>query len=123
MKVNASFSKWSDIKSSIPQGSILGPLLFNIYLNDIFFFVNENYLANYADDNTPYATGKNIDIFIDALQSGINTLIDWFKVNYCLLNSDKCNLLITNHDEDVSIKLGKDVNTGEKMEKTSTNKG
>ena len=66
--------------------------------------MNENCLADKADDNTPYATGKNIDIVFDALLSDINTLIDWFKVSYFPLNSDKCNLLITNHDEYVSIK-------------------
>ena len=52
-KVNNSFSTWMDIIAGIPQGSILGPLIFNIYLNDIFYFIDENKLANYADDNTP----------------------------------------------------------------------
>ena len=37
------------------SGSIIGPLLFNIYVNDIFYFINEESIANYADDNTVYA--------------------------------------------------------------------
>ena len=53
-KVNNYFSTWMDVVSGIPQGSILGPLLFNIYLNDIFYIITEENLANYADDNTPY---------------------------------------------------------------------
>ena len=77
--------------------------------------MNENCLANHRDGNTRCATGKNIDIVIDALLSDINTLIDWFKVNYFLLNSDQCNLSITNHDKDVSIKLYKDIIMGKKM--------
>ena len=54
-KVNNSFSAYSDITIGVPQGYILGPLLFNIYLNDIFYFVSESNLTNYADDNTPCA--------------------------------------------------------------------
>ena len=57
MKINDVYSSWSEILFGIPQGSILGPLLFNIIIYDFFMFLPENGLANYADDNTAYSKG------------------------------------------------------------------
>ena len=51
-KINNTYSSWSEILLGIPQGSILGPLLFNIYLNDLFFINIESDLCSFADDNT-----------------------------------------------------------------------
>ena len=51
-KVGSSYSKWSEICRGIPLDSILGPLLFTIFINDIFFFVEKSEICNFADDNT-----------------------------------------------------------------------
>ena len=51
MKINISFSSWSQILFGVPQGSILGPLLFNIFVCDMFYFMVDLEIANYADDS------------------------------------------------------------------------
>ena len=59
VKINTYYSLWSLIKHGVPQGSILGPILFNIFLSYMFFMVNNVDIASYADENTPYSVGKS----------------------------------------------------------------
>ena len=61
VSINSSFSSWEEIIASVPQGSTLEPLLFHIFLNDIFHFENRAFLTNYTDDNVLYAFGSNIE--------------------------------------------------------------
>lgn len=60
MNINNSFSSWKEIIAGVPQGFILEPLVFNIFINDIFLLENKA-LGNYADDNVLHAFESNVD--------------------------------------------------------------
>ena len=61
VRINSSFSTWEEVIAGVPQGSILGPLLFSKFLNDIFYFENRAFVSNYSDDNVLYAFGSNLE--------------------------------------------------------------
>ena len=71
------------------EGSILGPLLFDIFMFDIFFTVNEIDFSSYADDNTPFVSGDRIEDVLDSLENASLKLFDWFSNNQMKANPVK----------------------------------
>ena len=92
--INKSFSKCTNLLQGAPQGSVLGPLLFDIYLNDLFFLVDYTEVCIFADDTTFLACDKDLEFLINSLKHDSFLAIEWFRNNYMKLNKDKCHLLI-----------------------------
>ena len=95
-KVCERFSTWRERMFGVPQGSILGPLIFNIYLNDLFIFSEELDMANYADDCSPYESSVSVDDVIFKLENDARLLMEWYTNNYLSTNPDKWHLLLMN---------------------------
>ena len=83
------------LASGVPQGSILGPILFLIYINDLSLFIKNSNLDLYADDSTLYTSGaKSLEVQTN-LQSSLNSIFDWCTYNNMLVNPTKtrCKLI------------------------------
>ena len=90
------FSEWIEIFHGDAQGSILGPLFFNIFL------INDD---------------SNLDVVFLKLNKDMSILMKWLNENYFVMNADKCQLLATNHAENVSITIGDEKIEGNKSTK------
>ena len=89
------------------QGSVLGPILFNIFLNDLLWFINKGEVCNYADDTTLYGSNKDLNILLNNLELDCSNAIKWFKMNSMRLNPDKCKLIVFGQkDHPVTVKVG-----------------
>ena len=101
-KINSAYSSWEEILFGVPKRSILGPLLFNIFLCEFFYMMGDTYFASYADDNTSYVSPDTIDEVIKRLETVSLQLFKWFADKQMKVNQDKFHLMIS-ENENVSM--------------------
>ena len=90
--INGSTSQWLPVKAGVPQGSILGPLMFLLYINDLPKVVENSSIAMYADDAKIFIESKSINDCLK-LQNDIDAVSHWCKVNQMNFNVSKCKVL------------------------------
>ena len=92
------YSLWEAIFSGVPQGSIFGPVLFDIFMCDMCLILKATNFTGYLDDNTPFVVRDNIADVIKALEEIGEYLLNWFLNNVRKINTDKCRLLLNSQE-------------------------
>ena len=104
VRVNSDFSTWTKILTGVPQGSILGPDLYNFNSNDLFLFLALD-VCNFADDNSPFTTAPNIPSVLQQLTNESKLLLEWIKNNQLKANPDKFHLILSEKNYSISINV------------------
>ena len=109
-KISSSYSSWYDIIIGVPQGSILGPLLCNIFINDLFFVITLSQVCNFANGNTLCNSNKELEIVFRNLESDLNNVLAWFNINSLKVNPGKFQFVVLGTKEDDPFVLNIDKN-------------
>ena len=98
VKNNNTLSLFKLIFSGVPQRSILGPILFNVFINDLYMLLNSNNLFNFADDKTISTFSVTVEGLINILQTETEKSLDWMENNDMIVNPDKFDAIILTKD-------------------------
>ena len=99
------YSSWHDIIRGVPQGTLIGPLFFNIFINDLFLFIRKSGVRNFADDNILYSVGKDIENIISDLKTDLVWVIEWFKINSLKANPGKFQFMVLGSKDERSFNI------------------
>ena len=78
-KINNTFSSWAELLYGVPKDTVLGPLLFNIFINNLFFEIAQSSICNFADDTTPHVNGYVLNDVLNLIEQDSTILIECFR--------------------------------------------
>ena len=94
IKIGDTYSKWKEIKCGVPQGSVLGPMLFNVFINDLFYHIKSVKLNAYVDDEQLYDSDIDPAELEKRLLRELNTANMWYNNNGMIVNPEKHQVMI-----------------------------
>ena len=94
VKIRSTFTCYLKILRGVPQGSILGPILFKLFMNDLMFFIQETEVCNFASEITIYSCLPNFEEGTLRLSNDMHLILNWFKINIMVANSGKSQMFL-----------------------------